>query len=193
MGRQFLQHQIVTIIGSACRTIKRSCRYQPMCKRPECSRWRKTCYDWHPSLGWVGNGRRPPRRLLAGERVLVLGCVPSSGCPARPVLLLGGVQPAASAPDAQDRASRQAPCAWTCAPASTARAASAAGCRSTSSSSTRAASSRRSVEVVVDQPGGRSTYSFVPTTFSLPVVLPRLSNRRFTHGSQPARTRPTTA
>ena len=36
------------------------------------------------------------------------------------------------------------------------------------------------VEVVVDQPGGRSTYSFVPTTFSLPVVLPRLSNRTFT-------------
>jgi hypothetical protein len=36
------------------------------------------------------------------------------------------------------------------------------------------------VEVVVDQPGGKSTYSFVPTTFSLPVVLPRLSNRRFT-------------
>ena len=35
------------------------------------------------------------------------------------------------------------------------------------------------VEVVVDQPGGKSTYSFVPTTFSLPVVLPRLSNRRF--------------
>jgi hypothetical protein len=36
------------------------------------------------------------------------------------------------------------------------------------------------VEVVVDQPGGRSMFSFVPTTFSLPVVLPRLSNRRFT-------------
>src|SRR6266516_1511011 len=36
------------------------------------------------------------------------------------------------------------------------------------------------VDVVVDQPGGRSTYSFVPTTFSLPVVLPRLSNRMFT-------------
>jgi hypothetical protein len=36
------------------------------------------------------------------------------------------------------------------------------------------------VEVVVDQPGGRSTYSFVPTNFSLPVVLPRLSNRHFT-------------
>ena len=36
------------------------------------------------------------------------------------------------------------------------------------------------VEVVVEQPGGRSTYSFVPTTFSLPMVLPRLSNRTFT-------------
>lgn len=39
---------------------------------------------------------------------------------------------------------------------------------------------KANVEVVVDQPGGRSTYSYVPTTFSLPVVLPRLSNRRFT-------------
>jgi hypothetical protein len=36
------------------------------------------------------------------------------------------------------------------------------------------------VEVVVDQPGGRSRYSYVPTTFSLLVVLPRLSNRQFT-------------
>jgi hypothetical protein len=36
------------------------------------------------------------------------------------------------------------------------------------------------VQVVIEQPGGRSTYSFVPTTFSLPVVLPRLSNRHFT-------------
>jgi hypothetical protein len=39
---------------------------------------------------------------------------------------------------------------------------------------------KANVQVVVEQPGGRSTYSFVPTTFSLPVVLPRLSNRRFT-------------
>jgi hypothetical protein len=39
---------------------------------------------------------------------------------------------------------------------------------------------KANVQVVVDQPGGRSTYSYVPTTFSLPVVLPRLSNRRFT-------------
>ena len=38
---------------------------------------------------------------------------------------------------------------------------------------------RAQVEVTVEQPGGRSTYSFVPTTFSLPVVLPRLSNRAF--------------
>ncbi|MBV9545602.1 MAG: hypothetical protein JOY61_14620 [Chloroflexi bacterium] len=35
------------------------------------------------------------------------------------------------------------------------------------------------VEVIVDQPGGRSTYSYVPTTYSMPVVLPRLSNRTF--------------
>ena len=46
--------------------------------------------------------------------------------------------------------------------------------------STRAASFNANVQVVIDQPGGRSTYSYVPTTFSLPVVLPRLSNRRFT-------------
>jgi hypothetical protein len=39
---------------------------------------------------------------------------------------------------------------------------------------------RAEVQVVVQQPGGRSTYTLVPTTFSLPVVLPRLSNRRFT-------------
>jgi hypothetical protein len=39
---------------------------------------------------------------------------------------------------------------------------------------------KANVQVVIEQPGGRSTYSFVPTTFSLPVVLPRLSNRRFT-------------
>ena len=32
---------------------------------------------------------------------------------------------------------------------------------------------KANVQVVVDQPGGRSTYSYVPTTFSLPVVLPR--------------------
>ncbi|HLZ27464.1 MAG TPA: hypothetical protein VKV73_09100 [Chloroflexota bacterium] len=38
---------------------------------------------------------------------------------------------------------------------------------------------KASVEVVVDQPGGRSTYSFVPTTFSLPVVLPRMSHHGF--------------
>ena len=36
------------------------------------------------------------------------------------------------------------------------------------------------VEVTVDQPGGRSTYSYVSTTFTLPVAVPRLSNRRFT-------------
>lgn len=39
---------------------------------------------------------------------------------------------------------------------------------------------KANVQVVIEQPGGRSTYSYVPTTFSLPVVLPRLSNRRFT-------------
>src|SRR5579859_3805786 len=38
---------------------------------------------------------------------------------------------------------------------------------------------KANVQVVVDQPGGRSTYSYVPTTFSLPVVLPKMSNRTF--------------
>jgi hypothetical protein len=36
------------------------------------------------------------------------------------------------------------------------------------------------VQVTVQRSGGRSTYTFVPTTFSLPVVLPRMSHRRFT-------------
>src|SRR5919205_2407796 len=39
---------------------------------------------------------------------------------------------------------------------------------------------RAQVQVVIQQGGGRSTYTLVPTTFSLPVVLPRLSNKRFT-------------
>ena len=38
---------------------------------------------------------------------------------------------------------------------------------------------RAQVQVVIQQGGGRSTYTLVPTTFSLPVVLPRLSNKRF--------------
>src|SRR5919205_819480 len=38
---------------------------------------------------------------------------------------------------------------------------------------------RAEVQVVIQQGGGRSTYTLVPTTFSLPVVLPRLSNKRF--------------
>lgn len=38
---------------------------------------------------------------------------------------------------------------------------------------------RAEVQVVIQQGGGRSTYTLVPTTFTLPVVLPRLSNKRF--------------
>lgn len=39
---------------------------------------------------------------------------------------------------------------------------------------------RAEVQVVVAQTGGRSTFTSVPTTFTLPVVLPRLSQKRFT-------------
>ncbi len=39
---------------------------------------------------------------------------------------------------------------------------------------------RGEVQVVVQQGGGRSTFTSVPTTFVLPVVLPRLSHKRFT-------------
>lgn len=38
---------------------------------------------------------------------------------------------------------------------------------------------RGEVQVSVQEGGARSTYTHVPTTFTLPVVLPRLSNRRF--------------
>ncbi len=38
---------------------------------------------------------------------------------------------------------------------------------------------RGEIQVVVQQGGGRSTFTPVPTTFTLPVVLPRLSNKRF--------------
>src|ERR1700737_66778 len=57
--------------------------------------------DWHPSLSWVGTGRRPPRRFMRGEgfcaRVrAVVGVLFFLG------LLSGGAQSAASAPDGQD-------------------------------------------------------------------------------------------
>lgn len=39
---------------------------------------------------------------------------------------------------------------------------------------------RAVIQVDVQQSGGRGTFTNVPTTFSLPVVLPRLSHRRYT-------------
>ena len=42
------------------------------------------------------------------------------------------------------------------------------------------------VQVVIDQPGGRSTYSFVPTTFSLPGRLAAPEQSALHDGSEPA-------
>ncbi|HYW87242.1 MAG TPA: hypothetical protein VFB50_05705 [Chloroflexota bacterium] len=94
-------------------------------------------------------------------------------------LLLGGVQQAASAPDEQDMPN-----------ASSVRMDVRAGFDGSGRVGTwipldvqlvnEGGELNANVQVVIEQPGGRSTYSFVPTTFSLPVVLPRLSNRRFT-------------
>lgn len=133
--------------------------------------------DCHPSSGWVGNGRRPRRRFKSEKRFCppvrgVLGVLLLSG------LLFGGVQTVASAPDAQDAPT-----------ASTVRMDVRAGFDGAGRVGgwvpldvelvNEGAELKATVEVVVDQPGGRSTYSFVPTTFSLPVVLPRTSHRGF--------------
>src|SRR5579859_896372 len=134
--------------------------------------------DWHPSSGWVGNGRRPPRRFKSEIRF----CTPVRGVVGVLLLsgfLLGGVQTVASAPDAQQDAPT----------ASTVRMDVRAGFDGAGRVGgwvpldvqlvNEGAELKASVEVVVDQPGGRSTYSFVPTTFSLPVVLPRMSHHGF--------------
>src|SRR5579859_2798851 len=135
--------------------------------------------DWHPSSGWVGNGRRPPRRFKSEIRF----CTPVRGVVGVLLLsgfLLGGVQTVASAPDAQQDAPT----------ASTVRMDVRAGFDGAGRVGgwvpldvqlvNEGAEVKAQVEVVVDQPGGRSMFSFVPTTFSLAVVLPHLSNRRFT-------------
>jgi hypothetical protein len=95
------------------------------------------------------------------------------------ILLLGGVQSAASAPDGQDATA-----------AGSVRMDVRAGFDGAGRVGgwvpldvqlvNEGSELKAQVEVVVDQPGGRSMFSFVPTTFALPVVLPRLSNRRFT-------------
>ena len=142
MGCQFLQHQTCHNHRQARRRTNRPRRVPVEVNSAGGSQMAQNLLDCHPSLGWVGNGRRPPRRFQPGRGFCtpvraVVGVLLLVG------LLLGGVQSAASAPDAQDRVRRPARCAWTCAPASTAPAESAAGCRSTSSWSTRAASSKR--------------------------------------------------
>src|SRR3984893_3353820 len=128
---------------------------------------------------WPGYGRRPPRpfqprRGLVTQVRAVVGVLLLSS------LLFGGVQSAASAPVAQDPPTA----------AGSVRMDVRAGFDGAGRVGgwipldvqlvNEGSELKAQVEVVVDQPGGRSTYSFVPTNFSLPVVLPRLSNRHFT-------------
>ncbi len=133
--------------------------------------------DCHPSSVRVGNGRRLRRRVESEvwvcDRVrAVVGLLLLAG------LLFGGVQTVASAPEAQDAPT-----------AASVRMDVRAGFDGAGRVGgwvpldvqlvNEGSELKARVEVVVDQPGGRSTYSFVPTTFSLPVVLPRLSHHGF--------------
>lgn len=95
-------------------------------------------------------------------------------------LLMGGAQSAASAPDAQDSQTQDTGSVRMDVRAGFDGAGRVGGWIPLDVQLVNEGSEvKANVEVVVDQPGGRSTYSYVPTTFSLPVVLPRLSNRRF--------------
>ena len=95
-------------------------------------------------------------------------------------LLIGGAQSAASAPDAQDSPSQDTGSVRMDVRAGFDGAGRVGGWIPLDVQLVNEGSElKANVEVVVEQPGGRSTYSYVPTTFSLPVVLPRLSNRRF--------------
>src|SRR5438067_13734381 len=146
--------------------------------KPSSSRMAQNLLDWQPSLGWVGTGRRPPRRFTGGRGFFgrvraVFGVLLLLG------LLAGGVQSAASAPEGQEAPT-----------AGSVRMDVRAGFDGAGRVGgwvpmdvqlvNEGSELKAQVEVVVDQPGGRSTYSYVPTTCSLPVVLPRLSNRQFT-------------
>ena len=95
-------------------------------------------------------------------------------------LLIGGTQPAASAPNDQDTQSQDAGSVRMDVRAGFDGAGRVGGWVPLDVQLVNEGSEiKANVQVVVDQPGGRITYSFVATTFSLPVVLPRLSNRRF--------------
>ena len=95
-------------------------------------------------------------------------------------LLLGGAQSVASAPDNQDQQSQDAGSVRMDVRAGFDGAGRVGGWVPLDVQLVNEGSEiKANVQVVVDQPGGRSTYSYVPTTFSLPVVLPRLSNRQF--------------
>ena len=135
--------------------------------------------DWHPSPGWVDTGRwRLPRRFKGGRGSgplrAVFGVLLFTG------LLIGGAQSVASAPDAQDSQTQDTGSVRMDVRAGFDGSGRVGGWIPLDVQLVNEGSEvKANVEVVVDQPGGRSTYSFVPTTFSLPVVLPRLSNRRF--------------
>ena len=114
----------------------------------------------------------------------VLRCAPSSGSCC--FLASFWRRAVGSRPHPTNGHPTPARCAWTCAPASTAPGRVGGWVPLDVQLVNEGAELKAQVEVVVDQPGGRSTYSFVPTTFSLPVVLPRLSNRQLHDGSEPA-------
>jgi len=135
--------------------------------------------DWRSSPGWVDTGRRPPRRFKRGRHPgpvrAVIGVLLLLG------LLIGGAQSVASAPDDQDQQSQDTGSVRMDVRAGFDGAGRVGGWVPLDVQLVNeGAEIKANVQVVVDQPGGRSTYSYVPTTFSLPVVLPRLSNRRFT-------------
>jgi hypothetical protein len=135
--------------------------------------------DWRASPGWVDTGMAAAASVLKGGDSrgpvrAVLGVLLILG------LLMGGAQSVASAPDNQDDQSQDAGSVRMDVRAGFDGAGRVGGWVPLDVQLVNEGSEiKANVQVVVDQPGGRSTYSFVPTTFSLPVVLPRLSNRRF--------------
>src|SRR5438552_1235782 len=135
--------------------------------------------NWDQSSVWVGNGGRPERRFES-ERGFFTPVRAVVGILLLSSLLFGGMQTAASAPDAQ-AAPTAAPSVRMDVRAGFDGAGRVGGWVPLDIQLVNEGGELKAqVEVVVEQPGGRSTYSYVPTTFALPVVLPRLSNRQFT-------------